>query len=120
MFNFIATIHIIASVVMIVFILLQDPKGGAMGMFGGGSSSLFGSTGANQFLLKVTKWTAVVFACTSIYLAALSSQKGPSVLDQYTPEATQSTPPATATEDTNPANKKEEVPASNPLPPKQQ
>lgn len=119
MFNFIATIHIIASVVMIVFILLQDPKGGAMGMFGGGSSSLFGSTGANQFLLKVTKWTAVVFACTSIYLAALSSQKGPSVLDEYTPEAN-----TTATPEASTANTKEEVPSpssppSNSATPKQ-
>ena len=83
MFHFLAVVHIIASIIMIVFILLQDPKGGAMGMFGGGSSSLFGSTGANNFLLNVTKWTAVIFACTSIYLAALSSQRGTSVMIMF-------------------------------------
>ena len=98
MFHFLAVVHIIASIIMIVFILLQDPKGGAMGMFGGGSSSLFGSTGANTFLLNVTKWTAVIFACTSIYLAALSSQRGTSVIDDYVP---QTTPAVTPTEPEN-------------------
>ena len=91
MFTFLAIVHIIASVIMVVFILLQDPKGGggALGMLGGGggSKSLFGSTGGNQFLVSVTKWMAIVFAFTSIYLAALSSQKEGSVMDQYTQDA---------------------------------
>ncbi len=83
MFTFLAVVHVVASVVMIIFILLQDPKGsGAMGMLGGGSKSLFSTTGANHFLISITKWTAVIFAFTSIYLATLSSQKGPSVLDE--------------------------------------
>ena len=54
-------------------------------MFGGGSSSLFGSAGANQFLLSVTKWTSIVFVITSLSLAALSSKKNTSLLDNYTP-----------------------------------
>ena len=91
MFTFLAIVHIVVSVFMVVFILLQDPKGGsggALGMLGGGSSkSLFGSTGGNQFLVNVTKWMAVIFAFTSIYLAALSSQKKDSVMEQYTEEA---------------------------------
>lgn len=89
MFTFLSIVHIIASVIMILFILLQDPKGGggAFGIIGGGGSkSLFGNTGGNQFLVNVTKFMAVIFAFTSIYLAALSSQKADSVMDEYTQE----------------------------------
>ena len=88
MFGFLVVVHIIVSLIMIVFILLQDPKGGgALGMLGGGggSKSLFGSSGANQFLVNVTKWTAIIFAFTSIALATLSSQSDKSIMDQYMP-----------------------------------
>lgn len=90
MFTFLAIVHVVVSVIMVTFILLQDPKGGggALGMMGGGGSkSLFGSTGGNTFLINVTKWTAIIFAFTSIYLAALSAQKEKSVMDQFTQEA---------------------------------
>ena len=92
MFTFLAILHVVVSVLLVVFILLQDPKGGggALGMLGGGGSkSLFGSTGGNQFLVTVTKWLAVLFAFTSIYLAALSSQKEKSIMDDYIPPAGQ-------------------------------
>ena len=88
MFTFLAIVHIVVSVLLVTFILLQDPKGGggALGMLGGGGSkSLFGSTGGNQFLVNVTKWLALIFAFTSIYLAALSSQKDKSIMDDYIP-----------------------------------
>lgn len=116
MFTFLAVVHVVASFIMVVFILLQDPKGGgAFGIIGGGGTkSLFGSSGANQFLVSVTKWTAIIFAFTSIYLAALSSDKNTSVIDQYTnaPETTNSASPnptpATKKSDTakdvNPSN----------------
>ena len=87
MFTFLAIVHVVVSIFMIAFILLQDPKGGggALGMLGSGSSkSLFGNTGGNQFLVNVTKWMAVIFAFTSLYLAALSSEKDKSVMDEYT------------------------------------
>lgn len=110
MFTFLAIVHIIVSVIMVVFILLQDPKGGggALGMLGGGGSkSLFGSTGGNQFLVSVTKWMAVIFAFTSIYLAALSSQKEGSVMDQYTQDAaTESTEKSTETDKVDSTRKK--------------
>ncbi len=107
MFTFLAIIHVIVSVIMVVFILLQDPKGGggALGMLGGGggSKSLFGSTGGNKFLVNITKWTAIIFAFTSIYLAALSSQKEDSVMDKYTQEA--DTAPEGKTESNQPNQK---------------
>ena len=109
MFGFLVVIHILVSIIMIVFILLQDPKGGGAlgGMLGGGggSKSLFGSTGANQFLINVTKWTAIIFAITSISLATLSAQTDKSIMDKYVPTTTNSkteqTESATNTKENN-------------------
>ena len=118
MFTFLAIVHIIASVIMVVFILLQDPKGGggALGMLGGGSSkSLFGSTGGNQFLVNVTKWMAVIFAFTSIYLAALSSQKGDSVMEQYTEKAVDEPTKSTEKTGNEPTGEETEKTADEPI-----
>jgi len=61
--------------------LLQDPKGGVLGSLGGGGSkSFFGAEGASPFLVKVTKWLAIIFACSSFYLSYVSSQKKGSVM----------------------------------------
>lgn len=101
MFGFLVVIHILVSIIMIVFILLQDPKGGgALGMLGGGggSKSLFGSTGANQFLVNITKWSAILFAVTSIALATLSSKSDKSIMDEYIPQTTQQEKTDTAPE----------------------
>ncbi len=90
MFIFIACIHIIVSVALVVFVLLQSPKGGAIGMLGGQSSSksVFGSTGASDFLINATKWCAVIFAITSIQLAYMSSKREESIiLDQEISES---------------------------------
>ena len=103
MFGFLVVIHILVSITMIIFILLQDPKGGgALGMLGGGGSSksLFGSTGANQFLINVTKWSAIIFAITSIALATLSSQSDKSIMDDYIPQATSQEKSDATTSDT--------------------
>ena len=115
MFTFLAIVHVVVSVFMILFILLQDPKGGsggALGMLGGGSSkSLFGHTGGNQFLVNVTKWTAVIFAFTCIYLATLSSQTSKSVMEEYSEQ------PAPA--ETTKENNETKTPKTNPLPSKE-
>ena len=81
-FLLVAGIHIIVSLVLITFVLLQNPKGGALGILGGQSSSksVFGATGASDFLIKVTKWCIVIFAITSIQLAYMTSKKGDSVV----------------------------------------
>jgi len=81
----ITVVHLLTAVVLIGFVLLQDPKGGgAMGVFGGGSGSntLFGSTGAGNFLTAVTKGSAILFAVTCIALTYIISHPGGSVLDQ--------------------------------------
>jgi len=84
MFTLIVVLHVIVAFSLIIFVLLQDPKGGAMGVFGGGGSSntLFGATGASNLLTTTTKWLAIIFAVTCLSLAYFSSQKSSSVLDK--------------------------------------
>ena len=114
MFGFLVVVHILVSIIMIIFILLQDPKGGgALGMLGGGggSKSLFGSTGGNQFLVNVTKWSAIIFAITSIALATLSSKSDKSIMDEYIPQTTEQT--ELSTDDTPDAKKTESTSAAD-------
>ena len=91
MMTLLAIVHVLIAFSLVLFVLLQDPKGGAMGVFSGGSSSntFFGSSGASNFLTTVTKWLAVLFAISCLTLTYLTAKKGGSVMDTYTP------PPAT-------------------------
>ena len=93
MFNILLVIQIIASLTIISLVLLQQGKGADMGSsFGGGSAgSLFGATGAANFLSRATKWAAVVFFITTIALAYVSNRgsKGQDtgVMQNFTPTA---------------------------------
>lgn len=89
MIAFVAGFHLIVAVLLIVFVMLQDSKGGALGALGGGSGSntLWGSTGAGNILVTITKWLSVVFAITCIALAYLTTHKEGSVIDNLPPQA---------------------------------
>jgi preprotein translocase subunit SecG len=82
----IASIHVLVALILILLVLIQDSKGGGMGgaFGGGGSNSVFGATGAATLAQKLTRWTAVVFAVTSIWLTILSTQSGKSVFENRT------------------------------------
>src|SRR5213596_1987248 len=63
----IPAIHVFACFFLIVVVLLQTGKGADMGaVFGGGSQTLFGSSGAGNFLTKLTTATAITFMLTSL------------------------------------------------------
>jgi len=67
-------IHIIVSIVLVLIILLQPSKSSDIGsMFGGGSSeSVFGSSGAMPFLVKMTRLFGLIFVITSLFLGYTS------------------------------------------------
>ena len=67
-------IHIIVSILLVLIILLQPSKSADIGsMFGGGSSeSLFGSSGAMPFLVKMTRLLGLIFVITSLFLGYTS------------------------------------------------
>ena len=62
----ILTLHIIVCVVLVILILLQAGKEGMGVIFGGGNTSVFGSSGAGGMLAKMTAFMAVVFVVTSL------------------------------------------------------
>lgn len=106
------TAHVIISLVLILMVLVQDSKGDASGLLGGGGSkSVFGATGATSFMVKATRTVAALFASCCIALAYLTSNQANStgVFDRVQTPASRSAPvngaldgsvPATETDST--------------------
>lgn len=76
-------VQVITSLSIIVLVLLQQGKGSEMGSaFGSGSAgSLFGASGAANFLSRLTKWAAILFFLSTIGLAYTAHRTGDSILD---------------------------------------
>ena len=77
MVTFLTVLHVLVCVFLILVVLLQAGKGGGMGIAfgGGGSQTVFGSSGAGNFLTRLTSITAAIFLITSLGLAHFSSQQ---------------------------------------------
>ena len=76
MFTVITIIHILACIFLVLVVLLQTGKGADMGaVFGGSSSTVFGSSGAGNFLTKLTTATAIIFMLTSLGLTYFSAER---------------------------------------------
>lgn len=69
-------VHVLLAVAMIGLILLQRGSGAAAGSgFGAGASgTVFGSTGASNFMSKSTKWLAAAFFALSLGMAIYASR----------------------------------------------
>jgi preprotein translocase subunit SecG len=94
----VAVIHVIAAIILIGLVLVQDSKGAMGGSFGGGgsSNSILGPTGAPNFLEKATRYIAILFAVTSMFLTKMSTDKANSALDEVPAAASTAVPKATA------------------------
>lgn len=73
--DLILTLHIIVCVLLVVLILLQSGKEGMGVIFGGGNSSVFGSTGAGGILAKLTTLMAIIFVITSLSYTYVTSER---------------------------------------------
>ncbi len=75
MHTMVIVLHVLAATAIVVLVLLQHGKGADMGAaFGSGSAgSLFGSSGAANFLSRSTGILAAVFFVTSLGLTFLSA-----------------------------------------------
>jgi preprotein translocase subunit SecG len=62
-------IHVLASVLLILFVLLHAGKGGGLSDLLGGGGGLSGGTAVEKNLDRVTVVTALVFAATTFWLA---------------------------------------------------
>jgi preprotein translocase subunit SecG len=76
MYSVVLAIHLTICLVLCVVVLLQQGKGADIGaVFGGSSQTVFGSSGAGNFLTKLTGGLAAAFFCTSLYLAYSSTHR---------------------------------------------
>jgi preprotein translocase subunit SecG len=114
MFTVVTIVHILACVFLVVVVLLQTGKGADIGaVFGGGSSStLFGSSGAGNFLTRLTTATAIVFMLTSLILTYGAARQTTATIFDRTGTADTQTEEPTATAATG-----EPAPAAAPAEP---
>ena len=81
-YGLVLVVHILIAFFLIGVILLQGGRGGLGEALGGAAAqSLFGG-GANTVMTKITAVCAGMFMVTCLSLAALSSQRGQSVIDR--------------------------------------
>ncbi len=94
MITIVTILHIFVSIGLILVVLLQTGKGADMGaVFGGSSSTIFGSSGAGNFLTRLTTGMAIVFMITSLTLGYFSGKRtATSVFDARTGQTEQAVP----------------------------
>lgn len=71
--NIILVVHIIASIVMTIVIMLQKSEGGALGIGGGGGGLMTGRSAAGA-LVRVTMIFGGIFFMTSLGLTTLANR----------------------------------------------
>ena len=98
MITVVTIIHIIVSLGLIIIVLLQTGRGADIGaVFGGSSATIFGSSGAGNFLTRLTTGFAIVFMLTSLTLGYFSGKKpASSILERAQTSAPQSVPQSTS------------------------
>jgi preprotein translocase subunit SecG len=80
MVTIITVLHVVAAIFLVLIVLLQSGKGASLGAsFGGASQTVFGASGAGNFLTKLTAVSAIVFMCTSLTLAYFSTHTASSL-----------------------------------------
>ncbi|BCR04858.1 hypothetical protein DESUT3_19270 [Desulfuromonas versatilis] len=97
MTTFLIILHILVCLALIAIVLVQGGKGAEMGAsFGAGASqTVFGASGSQSFLGKLTTGAAIIFMLTSLTLAYFYGEPGTSSIMPATvaPEATQAPAP---------------------------
>lgn len=92
-------VHIVVCFALVLIVLLQGGKGADIGAtFGAGSSqTVFGATGGQSFMGKLTTGAAVIFMLTSLLLAYYYAKPGAdSIMPESIGQATSQTEAATA------------------------
>ena len=74
MIQFLITIHPIISILLIVVVLMQSGQGGLNSMMSGTANSMMGSTGANDFITKLTTGLGIAFIGLAMLIGALSGE----------------------------------------------
>ncbi len=91
--NIIIVLHLLICLFVIGLVIIQDPKSGSGGLWGGGSAnSVLGATGAATLANKMTRLFGVFFGVTSLVLSYYFTQTDSSVVDKVIPQSSSSAP----------------------------
>ena len=74
MVEFLIVIHTLVSLLLIGVILMQSGQGGLNSMMGGVANSMLGSSGANDFITKLTTWLGITFIGLALVIGFLSGE----------------------------------------------
>ncbi len=85
MIAFLTIILIVSAVFLVIVILMQQGKGQEMGaVFGGSSQTIFGASGAGNFLTKTTAVLAIIFLGSAFLITYISAkQSNPIAIKSY-------------------------------------
>jgi len=76
MVQFLIVIHTLVSLLLIGVILMQSGQGGLNSMMGGSAAtSILGSSGANDFITKLTTWLGITFIGLALVIGFLSGDR---------------------------------------------
>ena len=81
MMTFLATVHFIACIALIIVAMMQDSKGGGMFASQTSSNSVLGATGGASLAVTVTKILSCVIVVTCVSIAMLYTKSNKSVID---------------------------------------
>jgi preprotein translocase subunit SecG len=102
MMTFLTILLIVSAVFLVIVILMQQGKGQEMGaVFGGSSQTIFGASGAGNFLTKATAVIAIIFMGSAFFISYISAKKQnpisiKSYISKTAPAAAKSSLPAAA------------------------
>jgi len=77
MYEMLLVVYLIVAIILVGFVLIQQGKGAGMGAsFGSGASNtVFGASGAGNFMTRTTAILALAFFVLSLVLGNLSTNK---------------------------------------------
>jgi preprotein translocase subunit SecG len=78
MIEFLIVVHTLVSLLLIGVILMQSGQGGLNSMMGGVANSMLGSTGANDFITKLTTGLGITFIGLALVIGFLSGESSSS------------------------------------------
>jgi preprotein translocase subunit SecG len=104
MITFITIIHFATILLLVIAVLIQSGKGAEISAtFGGSSQTVFGTSGGQNFIQKLTYILAAVFMCTSLALTILPAKTKKSVFEGFTPPVSETAPASAVPATTVPA-----------------
>jgi len=74
MLTFLLVVHLLITIALVAFILMQRSEGGGL-TSSGSPTGLMSARGAADFLTRTTAILATIFVCLSIALAALATMR---------------------------------------------